>query len=169
MPSRSEWLRIANTISDEFESSRIWWLKVAGDFLNQNDLLAQIPPISPKNVQGTHADLAMRAFQLRDTAGFLAAKSYISQQDGRDFADILWNQVAGAHLESVLAFVHRYEEVADERGTVLARFLFDVGSYFYGSDKAAVAQSVAMGEVFEPFVRASRTTVATAFGDHDTV
>ena len=131
MPSGSDWLRISTTIADEFQLSRSWSLKVAGDFLIENDLVDQIPPISPKNVEGTHADLAMRAFQLRDTAEFLAAKSYISRQDGRDFADMLWGQVAGMHIQPVLALVHRYEEVANERGTVLARFLFDVGSYFY--------------------------------------
>jgi hypothetical protein len=168
-PPRSEWLRISTTIAEGFESSRSWWRQAAGELLNRSELLAAIPSISSKILEGTHADLAMRAFQLRDTAGFLAAKSYISPQDGHDFADILWGQVAGVHVKPVFALVQRYEEVANEPGTVLARFLFDVGSYFYGSDKAALAHSLALGELFEVFVDAGRTIVAGAFGDHATV
>ena len=96
-PKREEWHQISQSITEGFRDTRSGWfndvfVKMMQDFVQSMNK----SPI-PMNTELTdEVDRLMKAFQLRDISGFLAAKKYLPASQGRDFCDLFWAQVCGA-------------------------------------------------------------------------
>lgn len=60
------------------------------------------------------ASLAIKAFQLYWISYYLLAHGYIWEERGKDFADILWQGVAGDQLYECMAVVNRYYETGED-------------------------------------------------------
>jgi len=158
---RSWWSDICTAIAVPLERDRKAFfencLKIA-KVKQKDDCL----PIEP--------DLALRAYQLLQATRLISARKYISPSDGRDFADLLWAQVCGTHLDDVLELVERYQEKPKEEAE---RFGFDVARYIVGDDTQFPPSAFGlMAEIMmmtPQLTGHTATIIATAFGDQESV
>jgi hypothetical protein len=116
---------------------------------------------------GGEGDLAIRAYQLLLVSNCLAKYTYIPPSQGKDFADILYAQVCGTKVETILSFLSRYHEVTDS-GTQLFRFSSDVAKYITGNE-SPLAESTLLASTLLPFAVMNHLVVASCFADDKTV
>ena len=129
-PPREEWSAIALNISKNADDVANRWFKEAVQKLEENSL-----EVKHKELGG-EGELAIKAYLLFLSANFIASNGYISSDDGKDFADILFAYVCGNEIEEVLEFFRRYVEA--DSGELIARFSGDVSSYIL-EEKSAFA------------------------------
>ena len=83
-PPREEWSEIALNISRSMESVAEIWFAEAVQTLKESSSEVK------NTTLGGDGELALKAYQLFLSANFIASNGYISSDDGKDFADILF-------------------------------------------------------------------------------
>lgn len=119
--------------------------------------------IKNKNLGGK-AELALKAYQVRQVIAILQAKQYI-RPDSYYF-DILLGYVCGTDTKGCLIFFERYSEVIDNKATMMLRFCGDIVSYIIGVHHAEAEIAVLRLNSLVEFSFYSEAVVATAFNDH---
>jgi hypothetical protein len=115
------------------------------------------------------ADLAVRSYQLMQATRLISVQQYISPPEGRDFADLLWAQVCGTHMDDVLELVERYKPKREDEEE---RFGFDVARGIIGDTPFppwAVALMVEIMMQTPQLTGHTAMIVAAAFGDEENV
>ena len=125
-----------------------------------------LPVEIAKKTIGGRADLALRAYQLIQATRLISAQKYISPSDGQDFADILWAQVCGTHMDDVCELLDRYYEKRDAEEERLG---FDVALYITGDPAWALRLTAVVMMQTTQLTGHTAMIVATAFGDEETV
>lgn len=165
---RSAWSQICTAIAISFERDRRGFLENCLEIAEAKRKDAH-PLETVNSVMDGVADLAMRAYQLIQAARVISVQTYISSSDGRDFADLLWAQVCGTHMNDVLELVQRYQEKRDDEEE---RFAFDVAHHIIGDRLFPPWAFPLMVEIMLLTPQLSGHTamiVAGAFGDEENV
>lgn len=172
-PSREDWPAISLYITKELEDVRKEWFgwcvrtfeKAADSFKQEKDMDYQIE-VKNKHLSG-EAELAIKAYQLFLASGFIAKHKYISQQEGKYFADLLYAQVCGTQLEECLPYFHHYLTTRESEGHHVYFFLKDVANYITGN-QATLVEVTFIQPIFLILVDATCLAIAYAFGDEET-
>jgi hypothetical protein len=165
---RNSWVFIANNITKEFAKGRDHWF---GELILvfENSIKEHASPINIMRKQlDRDSDNIIKAYQLYLFSELMANKRYIPPASGKDFADILYAQVAGKDLESVVEIFRQYHEVADDAATKVFRFSGDIAKYITGN-KAPLIESVLVGSTVPFFTIMTRLVIAESFGDRTLV
>lgn len=168
---RSRWSGICTTIAVSFERDRKEFFGNCLKIAEAKQKGASLPTERLNSTMGGVADLALRAYQLIQSTRLISAQKYIPPSDGQDFADLLWAQVCGTHMDDVFELVDRYhEKPADEA----ERFSFDVARYITCDDDGLSPPSMfaLMVEIMMLTPQLTGHTamiVAAAFADEKTV
>jgi len=124
-PPKEIWSEIALNISKSIESvGAIWFDKII------DKLIENSHEIKNTTVAGD-GELALKAYQLYLSVNFIASNQYISSENGKDFADILFAYVCGNKTNEILEFFGRYVDTED--GDTISRFSIDISSYILGT------------------------------------
>ena len=133
--NREDWANISLCIAQGLKESRkIWFnscVQILGNLKESEEVV--------NSELGGEAELAIKTWQLYQASGFLPA--YISESDGRDFADILYAQVCGTELLECMSYLKRYREVEDN-STILFRFCSDVAKYITGNSTPLISSDL---------------------------
>jgi len=171
---RDQWGTISTFIARGLESLREKWftscVNILRDIRDTDEDYSEVEIVNSE--LGGKANLAITAYQLWFVSNMLAAKQYISRDEGQDFADILYLQVGGTQIDDILAFWEKYNEVSDEGGEQLRRFSNDVAAYITGNETPLTEDMLIEGMLiatqFEHLVGLSQLVVARAFRDEET-
>ena len=135
-PSRDQWGAISTLIARGLESAREKWftlcVHILRDIRDTDEDYSEVEIVNSE--LGGKANLAITAYQLWFVSNMLAAKQYISRDEGQDFADILYLQAGSTQIDDILAFWEKYNEVSDDGGEQLRRFSNDVAAYITSNE-----------------------------------
>ncbi len=158
-PPREAWLAIASELTGHLLEVREKWFALTLETLGEGEF--EVVNDSPTRV----AHNAVAAYQLEDCAAMLAKQGYVAQQDGRDFADILFGCVCGTELERTMEFFSRYQSAGGESQRAL-RLSRDVAAQLLGKDPPNPAAGMAVALRVPRLSFGTFYAVAESFGDH---
>lgn len=121
--------QIALSISKELEHFRKSWFDSCLSAQRQSGRI-DIRIINSK--PAGKAESAMKACQLLSVTRTLATHQYIPFSDGSNFADVLWDVVAGPKQADVLELFQRYESAERDGASEPFRVASDVIEYIIG-------------------------------------
>jgi hypothetical protein len=167
---RRHWVWVSLCIAKELEEIRIDWFDSCVQLLQGvfgQDHYAHLDLRTENTELGGEAELAIKAYQLYCTSGFLGQHSYVDPKEGRDFATLVYSQVCGTGLEDCLVYFRRYKDDGVSAAQ-MRHFSSDVARYIAG-DHGMVAGSAVIVTMMESLIDACHGAVAACFGDDETL
>jgi hypothetical protein len=149
----------------------MWFEHVRGDF----EKAARTPEVvklggSPalRKALAGEGEIAVKAYRLVYVSRTLSSRKYVTESEGKDFADLLWAQVCGTKLDDVVDRAHFYTD-ASSREEEISRFSSDLSEYIVGEFSSfALMMAVTMQATVPEFIGHVASIVADAFDDSRT-
>lgn len=163
--SIEDWPNIVSLINDDLKALREKWYKSMVDYLSSHKELTSQKNIKIVNGKiGGKAEFAIKADQLLTVVSTIAEHAYVPKDQGRGFADLLFEKVCGNQIEYVLELFKTYSNKTG--GEQLASYVFDVAEYMTNSEEGKLL-GIYMAPSTPKYAWAIKASVANAFGDVD--
>jgi hypothetical protein len=168
---RDEWPRVSNLIARGLDrDGRSWFEHVVGEAISFS-LSGGADDLKPQLVRTAFEGrvvLATKAFQLMVVTWVLNVRGYVQEEEGKDFADLLWAQVCGSQLDEVVAHVRYYREAKDDEDQ-RSRFALDVMQHILGGGSPfLLVMSAIMQTTIPELIGHVASIVADGFDDEAT-
>jgi hypothetical protein len=163
-PERAKWPYITQAIAEAFEGNRQKWFELCAHELNAAGFVKRGP--KAKADLGDDIVVVLKAYQLGGTAGFLQKRDYLSSltdEQTREFADLLWAHVCGPSLPTVSHYVTKLGAVPDAQRHLAARVVE------YITDAPGVLEMICLSGPVRVFEVANCMAIASAFRDNKTL
>lgn len=161
MQNRHNWESVIRDLTTQLERIRSKWYEECLEFVRR-------PPAAGLSI--THTDLggdgeaAINAFQLLYVSGVLASHRYIGEEDGQDFADMLYSMVGAPSLQECLHYCRRYREALPDEKQAWVRFSLDVAQYIVGVENSLIGSLCIFANIGR-LILLTEYAVARVFGD----
>lgn len=107
---------------------------------------------------------AMQAHQVLRAMGIISSQTYISPEEGEDFADLLNAYICGENSPKCKDYFIKYLEASKDQGTLLFLIASDIAKYITNSE-VALAEALILADPLVHYSLLVDVHVANAFKD----